>query len=493
MNARHYLACDLGAESGRVMLGSLDGGKLTIEEIHRFPNQPVAMAGSIRWDILGIFRELKAGLRKAAARGLPIASVSVDSWGVDYVWSGAGQPMLAPPFIYRDARTDAAYEAALRRVSRERIFSRTGIQFMPINTIYQLFSDATHSPRLLEIADQFLCIADYFHFLFCGVARVEESLASTTQLYDPRARNWSVELIDALDIPRHVFPEIVPSGTRLGRLAEEIAGETGLDRIDVVATCSHDTGAAVAAVPATLGAGWAFLSSGTWSLIGVELAEPLINEDVLAAGFTNEAGYGATTRFLKNLAGLWILQECRRQWERAGTAHDYAALMELASGAEPLRSLIDPEDPRFLKSGDMPAKVAAFCEETGQKPPRTPGEFTRCILESLAILYRISLERIESLTGRSIRKLHIVGGGSQSALLNQFAANATGRTVIAGPVEASTIGNVLIQALVAGQLDSVDALRACVRDSFPVASFEPAERPAWDAAHARLATIRAGR
>jgi rhamnulokinase len=490
MSAQHYIACDLGAESGRVMLGTLADGRLELEEVHRFSNLPVSVMGSIRWDVLGIFRELKEGLRKVAARRIEPVSLSVDSWGVDYVWTGAGQPMLAPPYIYRDARIDAGYAAALAKVPAETIFAETGLQFMAINTVYQLCADLERSPKVMEIADRFLMIADFFNFLFSGVGKAEESLASTTQIYNPRDRTWSARLIAELGLPAGVFPEIVPSGTRLGGLLDEVRNETGLPAMDVIATCSHDTGAAVAAVPAAEGDDWAYLSSGTWSLIGVELPQPLIGDGVRAANFTNEGGYGGTTRFLKNIVGLWILQECRRAWERDGKASDYAELNRLAAEAEPLRSFIDPDDERFLKPGGMPEKVQAFCRETNQPAPETPGEFTRCILQSLALLYRHTLESIESLTGRGIRKLHIVGGGSKSALLNQFAANATGRAVFAGPVEGTAIGNVLIQAIVAGQIDSLVALRRVVRESFPVQEFVPEDTGSWSGANERFLAVR---
>ncbi|MFA7343311.1 MAG: rhamnulokinase family protein [Terrimicrobiaceae bacterium] len=486
----HYIACDLGAESGRVMLGSLDAGKLAIEETHRFPNITIKLGGSIRWDILRTFDEIKKGLAKIAARRIPVSSLSVDSWGVDYVWSGLGQEMLAPAYIYRDPRTDAPFGKALATVGREKIFSETGIQFMPLNTLYQLMADMETSPELARRADGFLCVADYLNFLFSGVRKAEESLASTTQIYNPATRAWSEDLISAFGFPRSAFPGIVSAGTVLGPLVDSVAEETGLLGANVVASCSHDTGAAVAAVPAGAGDDWAFLSSGTWSLIGVELPSPLINDATREANFTNEGGYGGTTRFLKNIVGLWILQECRRDWEKSGAKWDYAELNRLASAAAPLRTLLDPDDARFLKPGDMPAKIRAFARETGQPVPESPGEFTRAILESLALLYRGTLAKIEQLTGRSIKRLHIVGGGSQSLLLNQFAAEATGRQVLAGPVEATAIGNILVQAIADGKLASLSELRETVRNSAPIEEFQPSGNPEWQAAFARFEKLR---
>jgi rhamnulokinase len=488
MSGHHYVACDLGAESGRVILGRLEGGKVTLQEIHRFPNGGVKIAGSLRWDIVSLFAELKTGLGKVAALGVRARSVSIDSWGLDYAFTGAGQPLLSLPYHYRDARTDRTYAAAQKSPGRELIFAETGIQFMPINTLYHLLDDLERSPRLLEIADQFLTIADYLHFLLSGVAAIEQSLASTTQLYNPTSGTWSDRLIETFGFPRHIFPRLVPSGTRLGPLLLEIASETGAAGLEVIATCSHDTGAAVAAVPAS-GEDWAYLSSGTWSLMGVELPAPLLTGKALAHNFTNEAGFGGTTRFLKNIVGLWILQESRRAWQREGLELDYATLAGQAAAAEPFRALINPNDPRFWKPDEMPAKIVAYCRETGQRPPETPGQFTRCIYESLALLYRRTLEDLEVVTGCTIARLHIVGGGSQSTLLNQFAANATQRPVFAGPVEATALGNVLLQAVTLGHLASLGALREVVRGSFAIECYEPMEEEAWEQAYARFAAL----
>ena len=490
MPPRYYLACDLGAESGRVMLGCLEDGRITLEEIHRFANGAVSVLGSLRWDVLRIFDELKAGLRKAAARGLPVASVSVDSWGVDYVLINETHPMLAPPFHYRDARTDATYPRVLKDLGAEFIFAETGIQFMPINTLYHFVSDVEKSPALLEAADAFLTIGDYFNYLFSGVPCVEESNASTTQMYDPRKRAWSAGLIERCKFPAKIFPKIVSSGTVLGPMLPDVAKETALEGVEVVATCSHDTGAAVAAVPASGGDDWAYLSSGTWSLVGVELPEPLISEEVRAHNFTNEAGYGGTTRFLKNISGLYLLQESRKTWSQQGHELEYGTLTLQAREAQAFRSIIRPDAPQFSKPGDMPEKIAAFCRESGQPAPETPGQFTRCIFESLALLYQRTLAEIELLTGRKIARLHIVGGGSQSALLNLFAACATGREVLAGPVEATAIGNALIQAIALGHLKSLAELRGVVRESFPLQTYHPQETEHWQEAFGRFSQLK---
>jgi rhamnulokinase len=357
---------------------------------------------------------------------------------------------------------------------------------MSINTLYHLASDVEQSRPLLELADCFLTIGDYFNYLFSGVPRVDQSNASTTQIYNPSTHAWSSVLIERCDFPSRIFPEIVAPGTILGPLLTEVAAETGLGELQVVATCSHDTGAAVAAVPADDQDDWAYLSSGTWSLLGVELPEPLINEKVRERNFTNEAGYGGTTRFLKNIVGLWLLQECRREWLKQGRQPEYAALIGEAEQAEPFRSLIDPRAAQFIKPGNMPERIGQFCVKTGQPAPETPGQFVRCILESLSLLYRVTLEEIEQLTGRTIRRLHIVGGGSRNALLNEFATNATNRRVIAGPVEATAIGNVLIQAIALGDVKSLTSLRRIVRDSFALQTYQPRLAEDWQPAYDRF-------
>lgn len=481
----HYLACDLGAESGRLMLGTLDEGRLTLEELHRFANTPIKVAGSLCWDIAGLFTQLTAGLKLAAARQRPLASVSCDSWGVDYVLFDAEGRLIEPTFHYRDARTARGIENALRRLPWPEIFAETGIQFMPLNTLFQL---AAESAERLQRARLILGVGDAFNYWLSGVARWEESLASTTQLYNPIARDWSDRLLSSLGLPRRAFAPIVPAGTRLGRLKDALARDTGLGAIEVVASCSHDTGAAVAAVPATDGA-WAYLSSGTWSLMGVEAAQPVITEACREMNFTNEMGFGGSVRLLKNLSGLWLVQECRREWAKAGQDFDYAALTRLAAEAPPFTALINPADPRFLPPDDMPGRLAAFCRETGQPAPATPGAFVRCALESLALLYRHTLKQIEQLLGRRIDRLHVVGGGSKNDLLNQFTANALQIPVLAGPVEATAAGNVLVQAIALGHLPSLAAARAVVQASWPLRTFEPTDAAAWDEAYGRFRAL----
>ena len=483
--ATNYLACDLGAESGRVMLGTLDAGKITLEELHRFPNGPVKHEGALHWNIEALFAELKTGLKKAAARKVPLASISTDSWGVDYVLYDADGKIMTPVWHYRDARTARGVEQTRARVDWPTIYRETGIQFMALNTIYQL---AAEPPERLTSAKQLLLIGDAFNYFCSGVAANEESLASTSQLYNPRTQAWSKPLLNALGLREEMFAPVVKSGTKLGRLKRELGVEVGLPEIEVIASCSHDTGAAVAAVPSS-GGNWAYLSSGTWSLMGAEWPEPVITDQGRDANFTNEIGFGGTVRLLKNIVGLWVVQECKREWARQGQEFDYATLTKLASEAKPFASLINPADPRFVSPDDMPAKIVAFCQETGQPVPETPGAFVRCALESLALFYRVTLRQLETIIGKKVESLHIVGGGSQNALLNQFAANALQIPIIAGPTECTALGNVLVQAIALGHLPSLAAAREVVRSSFEVQRILPADRPGWDQAFARFETL----
>jgi rhamnulokinase len=480
--ATHYLACDLGADSGRLMLGTLDSGKIAVEELHRFPNGPVKTGGALHWNIDGLFAELKTGLKQAAARKLPIAGISSDSWGVDYVLLDDRGLVMPPVWCYRDARTAVGVENVRAKVDWPATYAETGIQFMPINTIYQL---AAELPERLARARQLLLIGDAFNYFCSGVAKNEVSLASTTQLYNPQTRTWSKKLLAALNLREDLLAPLCPSGTRLGPLGKNLAAETGLPQIEVIATCSHDTGAAVAAVPA-IGGNWAYLSSGTWSLVGVEWPQPVINDQARSLGFTNEIGYGDSVRLLKNIVGLWIVQECRRHWAGEGKKYDFAALEKLAADAPPFVSLINPDDPRFLSPDDMPRKIAEFCRETNQPVPASHGACMRCIYESLALFYRVTLRRLEQLIGRQIERLHIVGGGSKDMTLNQFAANALKIPVIVGPAECAALGNILVQAIALGHLPSLAAAREVVRNSYELKTVTPQDAAQWDASATRF-------
>lgn len=481
----HHLAIDLGAESGRLMLGTLNEGLLALKEVHRFPTGATRVGQSLHWDMDRLFGEVRHGLKVAGRLGLPIRSVSTDSWGVDYLLYGADGAVMSPTYHYRDPRTARGVETAHGRVAWPEIFAQSGIQFMPLNTLYQL---AAEEPARLEAASQLLMVGDGFNHFLSGVAKAEVTLASTSMLYNPRTRAWSESLLGRLGIPRRLFPDIVPAGTALGPLRPELAQESGLSGVQVVASCSHDTGAAVAGVPST-GEGWGYLSSGTWSLMGVERPEPILSDTARELNFTNEIGLGNTVRLLKNISGLWLAQECRRAWAAAGQECEYGALAGLAEQAPAFVSLIQPADPGFLAPDGMPERIAAYCRAHGQPEPAGVGPMLRCIFESLALLYRRTREQLEAITGSRIERLHIVGGGSQNALLNQFTADALQIPVLAGPVEATAAGNLLTQAYALGLLPSIEAMRAVVRQSFEVRRFEPGPAAAWEAAYARFQTL----
>ena len=483
----NYLACDLGAESGRVMVGMLAGDKLSLEEIHRFPNTPQRVGSSIHWNIPELWSGTLEGLRGAAQRQLKIAAISTASWGLDYVLLNAQGELIPPAFHYRDPRTSVGVERIKSKIGWPAIFDETGIQFMPMNTLYQL---AAEEPGRMKQASQLLLIGDAFNSWLSGVSRAEESLASTTQFYSPITRDWSSRLLEAASIPRRLLPTIVPGGTVLGSLQSSL--NSGLHDTKVIASCSHDTGAAVAAVPAE-GENWAYLSSGTWSLLGVELQSSVMSDRARELNFTNEIGFGGSVRLLKNIVGLWIIQECRRSWAQEGQNVSYDSLTQAASAAEPFRSLINPTDPRFLSPDDMPRKIADYCRETGQPEPADSGATIRCALESLALLYRKTLLEAEELSGRVVERLHIVGGGSQNNLLNQFTANAIQGPVLAGPSEATALGNVVVQAIALGEISSLNAGRELIRRSFKVLIFEPQDEKAWMEAYDRFLKLPSGR
>lgn len=471
----NHLAIDLGAESGRIILGSLENKAVTLREIHRFPNTPVRAGASLQWDISKIWTGVAQGLQ--AIENDAIDSISVDSWGVDYVLLDSAGQLIEPTYHYRDPRTQVGVEKFLGRVPRNRIFDETGIQFMPINTLFQL---ASENRDRLRSGNLLLGIADVFNHWLGGEVCMEESLASTTQLYNPVTRDWSKILSAELDLPPGFLPKVVPAGTVVGKINSQFKSES-LANAKIVATCSHDTGAAVAAVPAQ-GTKWAYLSSGTWSLMGVERDKPVINDVARELNFTNEIGYGGTIRLLKNISGLWLLQECRRIWGQ----FDYAELTALATNEVSFRSIINPADPRFLAPANMPEAIAAFCGETEQPLPEKPAQYTRCILESLALLYRHTLKQIERLTGDKIEVLHVVGGGSKNQLLNQFTADSCQIDVLAGPVEATALGNVMLQAITLGEIADLPSARELIRNNFECVRYQAKNPALWNEAYARF-------
>lgn len=487
MAEKCYLAIDLGAESGRVVAGLFDGTRLRLEEIHRFPNGAVSVAETLRWDVLRLWTEIQAGLAQAAQSfGNDAISVGVDTWGVDYVLLSRGGEMLGHPYHYRDPRTAGVMERSFSRVPRKEVFSATGLQFMPINTLFQLIAMQQSNPGLLAQAERFLMMADLFHWLLCGSQVVEFTNATTSQCLDATTRNWAWDMLRRFEIPAAMFPEVVPPGTRLGKLRASVADRCRLPRLEVVAPATHDTGSAVAAVPTELSgtAKWAYISSGTWSLMGLELPGPVLTPRALERNVTNEGGIDGTYRLLKNIMGLWLVQECRRAFERRGKSLNYAELTHLAAEAAPFRTLVDPDAAAFLAPADMPAEIANWCQARGRPVPTSEGEFIRTALESLALKYRMVLEWLEELAGSKVEVIHVVGGGSQNELLNQFTANACGRPVVAGPVEATALGNVLVQARSSGALSTLAEMRAVVRASSALKHYEPRERSQWTDAYA---------
>jgi rhamnulokinase len=489
MRQNVYLAIDLGAESGRVIAGLWNGKTIRLEQIHRFPNGPVHLAGTLRWDVLRLWAEIQNGLTLAAAKyGNSIVSAGADTWGVDYVLLTRQGEILGQPFHYRDARTNGMMEKTFKKVPRAEIFAQTGLQFMQLNTLFQLLAAKLHTPDLLERADGLLFMPDFIHWALSNSRAAEFTIASTSQCLNPLTRNWAVPLLKKLGLPTRLFPKVVPPGTTLGKIRPGLAEETGLGSINIVAPPSHDTASAVAGVPTTNTgkANWAYLSSGTWSLMGVEVQKASLSPRTLELNLTNEGGLDGTYRLLKNIMGLWLVQQCKRAFDARSRKYDYAQLARLAAKAPALRSLVNPDDPRFLNPPDMPKAIQAFCRDTGQPVPKTEGELVRCTYESLALKYRQVLGSLEELTGNRIEVVHIVGGGSQSDLLNQFTADACQRPVVAGPVEATAMGNLLVQARASGELSSLADIRNVVRKSSQVKTYEPRAPTAWETAAARL-------
>jgi len=483
------VAVDLGAESGRAIVGTFDGGRLALEDVHRFPNVPVTLAGTLHWDFLRLFGEVTAGLRRAAAGG-QVASVGVDTWGVDFGLLDARGRLLANPVHYRDRRTEGMPGHAFAVVPRDEIYAATGIQFMPINTLYQLFSMVRAGDPLLGQADRLLMMADLFHHFLAGSAVAEYTNASTSQCLDPVARDWARPLLARFGIPTGILPPIVAPGTILGPMRADVAADTGLRDARVVAPGSHDTASAVVGAPLA-GPTTAFLSSGTWSLIGLEVAAPVVSDVTLAANLTNEGGVAGTIGLLRNVMGLWLVQESRRALWPAGDAPSYEELTALAETAPAFTAFIDPDDERFLRPGDLPACVRAFCAETGQLVPLDAGTLVRVLLESLALRYAVAVDELTGASGYPIEAIHVVGGGSNHRLLCRLTAGATGLPVRAGPVEATAIGNLAVQAIAAGELASVAEARDLVARSFPVTSHEPSGD--WAEARARFGTLLAAR
>ncbi|MGW8226842.1 MAG: rhamnulokinase [Anaerolineales bacterium] len=462
MRSKTVLAVDVGAESGRVMGVHFDGLQLALEELHRFPNITVKLNDTLHWDFLRLWGDIQAGIEKG--KTLHPASIGVDTWGVDFGLLDNQGNLIGNPVHYRDKRTNNMMERAFAKVPRAEIFFKTGIQFMPINSLYQMLSLVESKSPQLQIAETFLTAPDLLNYWLTGAKVCEFSNATTTQLFNPTTGNWAIELIEKMGIPSNIFPEIVPPGTNLGHY----------ESIDVIAPACHDTGSAVAAIPAQE-PDFAYISSGTWSLVGLETDRPILTQEALKANVTNEGGVYNTYRLLKNVMGLWILQQCRATWEAEGEAFTYTELVEMAIQSGPFTAIINPNDPVFLPPGDHPQRIRESCHRTGQQIPQTPGAIVRCILESLALAYREVLELVKSVSDRQVSVLHIVGGGAQNHLLNQMTANATGLTVIAGPVEATVIGNALVQLITLGEIADLYQGRQIVNNLTELKHYEPEE------------------
>lgn len=475
------LAFDFGASSGRAILGQFDGEKLDINEIHRFPNEPVEINGSLFWDVLRLFHEVKQGLHKCVLAGhTDIDSIAVDTWGVDFALLDAQGNLLGNPYHYRDSNTEGVMGELYKTIQGEELYMMTGIQHMRFNTIYQLFSMKQRNLPAFEKAETMLLTPDLFNYFLSGTKKAEVSIASTTQLLDPFTGNWSSDIIERLGLPSKIFQEIIPSGAVIGRLTKALSEELGIKRASIVATASHDTQSAIACVPAE-GSDFAYISCGTWSLMGIESEKPIINVKSNKFAFTNEKGINGKTTFLKNIMGLWLVQECKRHWDWEGGRISFAELENMANEAEPFVNFIDPENEVFMAPGDMPQRIRDYCSHTGQKVPQSKGEIIRCIYQSIAFKYRSTVEMLEDISGRKLDVIHMVGGGIKDKTLCSFTADATGRKVFAGPVEATSAGNLMVQAMALGGVKDLAEIRKVIKKSFEPEVYLPSDNANWDA------------
>lgn len=478
---KRVLAFDFGASSGRAIIGCFDGDKITLEEVHRFSNDPVSVGGTVYWDVLRLFYEIKQGIIKAKIAG-GFDSIGIDTWGVDFGLIDSEGKLMENPVHYRDARTAGLVDEAFKTMPKEKLYGITGIQFMELNTLFQLISLKKNRPWMLERADKMLFMPDLFGYMLTGKMCAEYSIASTSQLIDLDKRTWSKEILDAFGIKESVFAPLVQPGTVLGELSKEVCEECGVDPVPVISVCGHDTQSAITSVPCEDG-DFAFLSSGTWSLFGTELDKPIVNETSMNINITNEGGFDGSTGFLKNIIGLWLIQESRRQWKREGKEYSYADLEKLALAAEPFKCFIDPDAPEFVPHGNIPERVREFCRKTGQYVPETVGEIMRCIYESLAMKYRLTFEKLRECTERDYPVIHVIGGGTKDGLLCQMTANSCDRTVKAGPIEATVMGNVAVQLMSNGSVENIGQARKIVADSSELKTFEPKDTDKWAEAY----------
>ncbi len=480
-----FLAFDFGASSGRAMLAKFDGEKITLEEKHRFSNDPVDINGNFHWDVLRLFFEIKQGILKCANSGdRDIDCIGIDTWGVDYGLLDENDKLLGNPYHYRDTRTEGMYEEAFKLVPKSEIFERSGgVAFNWFNTLFQLLSAKLSNDSALKNAKTMLMMPDLLNFFLTGEKKTEYTVASTTQMFNSVKHEWAYDLLEDMGIPTDILTDVVYPGEIVGKIKPELAEELGIGEIPVIAVASHDTGSAVASVPVVDEKDFIYISSGTWSLMGVELDKPNVCKEALEHNFTNEGGVNKTIRFLKNIMGLWLIQESRRQWDREGELLSFDELEKQANAAEPFASLIDPDYPAFQTPGNMPRRIREYCEKTGQKVPQTKGEVVRCIAQSLAFKYRETVEGMEEVTGNKYNVVNIVGGGIKDKMICQFTANATKRKVSTGPVEATSIGNVVVQAMAMGAIKDLKEGRQVVKNSFDITVYEPQDSEAWDKAY----------
>lgn len=482
-NLKSVLAFDFGASSGRAMLGIFDGEKIKLKEIHRFSNDPVIIGDTMYWDTLRLFHEIKQGLLKAKHQG-GFESVAIDTWGVDFGLLDMERKLIENPIHYRDSRTQGMIEEAFCIIPKDEFYKKTGIQFMELNTVFQLLSLVKNRPHILERANKLLLTPDLFNYFLTGVMKTEYSIATTTQLLDANSKTWSNSILQGLGIPEKIFTEIVPCGTVIGTLSENICKELDLAPVNVVAVASHDTQSALVGVP-TNEEDFVFLSSGTWSLFGTETNEPIINDKSEQYNFTNEGGFQYKTSFLKNIIGLWLIQESRRQWIREGETYDFGELEQMALNTKPFKCFIDPDSNEFILAGNIPARIREYCKRTGQEIPNTKGEIVRCINESLALKYRYTYEQLKECTGKEYKSIHMVGGGILSGILCQMTANSCGCSVVAGPVEATVLGNIAVQLIANGHIKDMKEARRIIGNSPDIKSYQAENIDEWNEAYKR--------
>lgn len=484
---KRVLAFDFGASSGRAIIGQFDGKKITLEEVHRFSNDPVSVGGTVYWDVLRLFHEIKQGIIKARMAG-GFDSIGIDTWGVDFGLIDAEGKLMENPVHYRDTRTAGLVDEAFKTMPKEKLYGITGIQFMELNTLFQLISLKKYRPWMLDRADKMLFMPDLFAYMLTGKMCAEYSIASTSQLIDLETKSWSKDILDAFGISESLFAPLVKPGTVLGMLSPEVCEECGVEPVPVISVCGHDTQSAITSVPCEDGK-FAFLSSGTWSLFGTELEKPIVNETSMNINITNEGGFDDSTGFLKNIIGLWLIQESRRQWQRQGEDYSYADLEREALAAEPFKCFIDPDAPEFVPHGNIPKRVQEFCKKTGQYVPETVGEIMRCIYESLAMKYKLTFEKLRECTEQDYPVIHVIGGGTKDGLLCQLTANSCNRTVKAGPIEATVMGNVAVQLMSDASISNIGQARKIVADSSELKTYEPQNVAEWEKAYADFVKI----